>query len=104
MRQAGVIAAAGLYALEHNVERLVEDHRNAQRLAKGLQALELPTEQHSNMVFVRIPPERLDGLTGHLKREGVAVLPGARMRLVTHLDVDVSGVERALAAFKSYFR
>jgi threonine aldolase len=104
MRQAGVIAGAGLYALQNNVERLEEDHRNAQRLAKGLQGLELPAEQHTNMVFVRIPSERLEGLAGHLKKEGIAVLPGARMRLVTHLDVDAAGVERALAAFRSYFR
>jgi threonine aldolase len=104
MRQAGVIAAAGLYALENNVERLVEDHRNALRLAEGLQALELPAEQHTNMVFVRIPAERLEGLAGHLKKEGIAVLPAIRMRLVTHLDVDAAGVERALAAFRSYFR
>jgi threonine aldolase len=56
------------------------------------------------MVFVRIPSERLEGLAGHLKNEGIAVLPGARMRLVTHLDVDVAGIDRALAAFRSYFR
>jgi threonine aldolase len=103
MRQAGVIAAAGLYALENNVERLAQDHRNARRLAQGLQGLDLPAEQHTNMVFVRIPPGRLEGLVGHLKKEGIAVLPGARMRLVTHLDVDAAGVDRALAAFRGYF-
>jgi threonine aldolase len=86
MRQAGIIAAAGLYALENNVERLQEDHENAVRLAKGLQELALPVEQHTNMVFVRIPQETVQGL-----------------RLVTHLDVDAAGIERAVSAFRGFF-
>jgi threonine aldolase len=94
MRQAGVLAAAGLYALEHNVERLAEDHANAERLAKGLGA-EPP---QSNMVFVKSAP----GLVEHLAKNGVVVLPGARLRLVTHLDVDAAGIERAIAAFRSF--
>ena len=104
MRQAGVLAAAGLYALENNIERLSEDHRNAERLAGGLRGLDLPVEQHTNMVFVRIVPEKVEGLAAHLRAQGIAVLPGQRMRLVTHLDVDAAGVERAVAAFSSYFR
>ena len=103
MRQAGVIAAAGLYALENNVERLRTDHENAARLAKGLAELKLPVEQHTNMVFVRIPPQKVQGLAEHLKKNDVAVLPGPRMRLVTHLDVDANGVERAVDAFGRYF-
>jgi len=103
MRQAGVLAAAGLYALEHNVERLADDHRNAQTLARGLAELGLAVEQHTNMVFVRIPAQRLEGLAEHLKGEGIAVLPAARMRLATHLDVDAAGVQRALSAFARYF-
>ena len=103
MRQAGVIAAAGLYALQHNVERLAEDHANARALSKGLAELSLPVEQHTNMVFVRIPQERVLLLADALKQKGVFVLPGARLRLVTHLDVDRSGVERALAAFRTFF-
>ena len=104
MRQAGILAAAGLYALENNVERLAEDHRNAERLASGLKGLDLAVEQHTNMVFVRIPPQRLGGLAEHLKSQAIAVLPGLRMRLVTHLDVDAAGIDRAVAAFASYFR
>ena len=102
MRQAGILAAAGLYALEHNVARLAEDHRNAERLAKGLRELGLPVEQHTNMVFVRIAPERVERLGAFLKEEGILVLPGARMRLVTHLDVDAAGIDRALTAFRSF--
>ena len=104
MRQAGVLAGAGLHALEHNVERLADDHRNAQALAEGLAEIGLAAEQHTNMVFVRIPEQRVKGLAEHLKAEGIAVVPGARMRLVTHLDVDAAGVEQALSAFGRYFR
>jgi threonine aldolase len=98
MRQAGVLAAAGLYALEHNVERLAVDHRNAARLADGLRALGLAAEQYTNMVFVTVPAERVAALAEHLKKHNVLVLPGARMRLVTHLDVDAAGIERAISA------
>jgi len=104
MRQAGILAAAGLYALENNVERLAEDHRNAERLAAGLRELDLPVEQQTNMVFVRLPPDKVEGIGEHLKARGVLVLPGARMRLATHLDVDASGIDRAVAGFASYFR
>jgi threonine aldolase len=94
MRQAGVLAAAGLYALEYNVERLAEDHANAERLAKGIGA----AAPQSNMVFYDAPP----GLPEHLSKHGVIVLPGARLRLVTHLDVDAAGIDRAIAAFNSF--
>jgi len=103
MRQAGVIAAAGLYALENNVERLSTDHANAARLADGLRALKLPVEQHTNMVFVTVPVQQVAALGDHLKQRQVLVLPGARMRLVTHLDVDTAGIERALSAFSEFF-
>jgi len=98
MRQAGVIAAAGLYALENNVERLAEDHANAERLAKGLREAGFGVEgPHTNMVFVKVPA----GMEEHLNANGIKVLKGPRLRLVTHLDVDTAGVERALAAFRS---
>jgi threonine aldolase len=103
MRQAGVIAAAGLYALEHHVERLAIDHRNAERLATGLRALGLTVEQHTNMIFLTVPAPRVAPLAEHLRQKQVLVLPGARMRLVTHLDVDEAGIERALGAFSEFF-
>ena len=103
MRQAGVIAAAGLYALEHNVARLAEDHANAQRLSRGLAELGLTVEQHTNMVFLRVPDPHVEPLGAHLKQQGIVVLPGPRMRLVTHLDVDAAGIERALEAIGAYF-
>jgi threonine aldolase len=104
MRQAGILAAAGLYALENNIERLADDHRNAARLADGLRGLALAVEVHTNMVFVRLPADKVEDLARHLRTRGVLVLPAPRMRLVTHLDVDAAGIERALAGFESYFR
>ena len=99
MRQAGVIAAAGLYALENNVDRLADDHANAERLAKGLRDSGYEVEgPHTNMVFVKSRP----GLAEHLGKNAILVLPNARMRLVSHLDVDAAGIDRALAAFRSF--
>ena len=103
MRQAGVVAAAGLHALEHHVERLAIDHRNAERLAAGLRALGLTVEQHTNMVFVTVPAQRAPALAEHLRQRQVLVLAAARMRLVTHLDVDEAGIEHALGAFSGFF-
>ena len=103
MRQAGVIAAAGLYALENNVERLQEDHANAEKLARGLRELELDVQLNTNMALVKVPPEKVPALAEHLKRQKILVLPRAPMRLVTHLDVDAAGIERAVAGFRSFF-
>ena len=103
MRQAGVIAAAGLYALENNVERLREDHENAERLARGLRELGLDAQLNTNMVLLRIPAEKAAPLEAHMKKHGVLVLPRAPMRLVTHLDVDRVGIDRALGAFRAFF-
>jgi len=104
MRQAGVIAAAGLYALEHNVERLAVDHENAARLAKGLRELGQQAELNTNMVLLKIPAEKAAPLGEHMKKNGVLVLARAPMRLVTHLDVDAAGVDAALKAFRAFFR
>ena len=105
MRQVGILAAAGLYALEHNVERLAEDHANAERLARGLAALGLTVDPvQTNMVFVQVPKDRAEALKRHLDAQGVKTLGGAKMRLVTHLDVDQDGIERALGAFAAFFQ
>ena len=105
MRQAGVLAAAGLYALENNIERLAEDHANAERLAKGLRDAGYEVDgPHTNMVFVLVPPGKISPLKEKLEQEKILVLPGPRMRLVTHLDVDATGIDRAIAAFRSIAR
>jgi len=105
MRQAGVLAAAGLYALEHNVDRLAEDHANAERLAAGLARIpDLRVEpEQTNMVFVHVPADRVKPLGEHLAAAGVLALPSARTRLLTHLDVDAAGIERAIDAFARFF-
>jgi threonine aldolase len=102
MRQAGVLAAAGLYALENNIERLAVDHANAERLAQGLRESGYEVEgPYTNMVFVRPAAEKIPALKSQFEQKNILVLPGARLRLVTHLDVDAAGIERALDAFRS---
>ncbi len=100
MRQAGVVAAAGIHALQHNVERLAEDHENARRLADGLRALDgLRVDfgpAQTNMVFVEPPPGRSAQFCESLAADGVRVTPGARLRLVTHLGVSAADVERVV--------
>jgi threonine aldolase len=106
LRQAGVLAAAGIHALEHHVARLADDHANAQRLADGLRSIEALKVDgpHTNMVFVAVPAERLPALEPFLRERGVLVLArSASVRLVTHLDVDAAGIERAVAAFREFF-
>jgi threonine aldolase len=106
MRQAGVLAAAGLYALDHNVERLAEDHANAARLAAGLAripGIEVEPQQ-TNMVFVHLPAKRLPALAAHLDGCGVKASLSPRTRLVTHLDVDAAMIDAAIAAFDGFFR
>ena len=105
MRQVGVLAAAGLYALEHNVERLAEDHTNAERLGRGLAQLGLSVEPvQTNMVFVTVPADAVSGLAKRLASQGITVLAhGPRLRLVTHLDLDAADVDRVIAAFAGCF-
>ena len=105
MRQVGIVAAAGLYALEHNVERLAEDHANAERLAKGLAALGLKVDPvQTNMVFATISKESVAGLKQHLEKNGVNALVSPRLRLVTHLDIDAAAIDRAVATFGAFFQ
>jgi threonine aldolase len=105
MRQVGILAASGLYALENNITRLAEDHANAARLAKGLSALGLEIDPvQTNMVFVRIPEASCGALAAHLERSGVKASAYPRMRLVTHLDADEEGIDLAIDAFGSFFR
>lgn len=108
MRQAGVLAAAGLYALEHHVERLAEDHTNAKKLADGLAGITSirldPAGAQTNMVFVAVPPEHVLPLAAHLKKAGILTSPDSNLRLVTHLDIDARDIDRVLLAFRHYFQ
>jgi len=100
MRQAGVLAAAGIYALNHHIDRLAEDHSRAQALAEGLSSMGFGAGQPlSNMVYVdvRDGPAAQDTLDAAGLR-CLAVSPTA-LRVVTHLDVDDAGIAHALSAF-----
>ena len=102
MRQSGVLAAAAIYALDHHVQRLAEDHAHAQRLAQGLQGLRGVTvaPPQSNMVFVDLLPERAAGVAERLRERGLLVIGAARLRLVTHLDVHADDIEHAILALR----
>lgn len=103
MRQAGILAAAGLYALEHHVERLAEDHANAAYLADGLRDLGLAVEPaETNLVFVKIPEPSVEPLAAHLAKLGVIASIGTRTRLATHLDAPRASIEAALQAFREF--
>lgn len=108
MRQSGILAAAGSYALDHHIARLADDHALAARLAEGLGNLpgvrvEPP---QSNMVFVDLEgpaKARSTELIAHLAARGVLATGLYRLRFVTHLDVDASGIDRAVAAMRSFY-
>jgi len=108
MRQAGVLAAACLYAVESHVERLAEDHANAKTLAEGLvglTGLKLdPSRVQTNMIFASMEPAKVDALVKHLRGQGIVILANPNLRFVTHLDVSRADVDKTIAAFKSFFR
>jgi threonine aldolase len=110
MRQAGIIAAGGVYALRHHVKRLADDHANARRLAEGLAALPGvsldPKTVETNIVFFELTgeltaPAAVERLLARGVRMGA--LGPRTVRAVTHLDVDTEGIERALAAARLAF-
>jgi threonine aldolase len=102
MRQVGILAAAGLYALEHNVERLADDHDSARRFAeivRGRPGLGVSDDIETNIVMIDVePPARsVPEVFARLYAEGVLLTPVGkrRLRAVTHLDVDRAACERA---------
>jgi threonine aldolase len=108
MRQAGIVAAAGVYALEHMVDRLADDHANAQRLADGLreQGWSIDRERIETNIFFVEPPDRVDiaSMADRLARHGVLVSPprsGRSLRLATRYGIDAADIGCALDAFAS---
>jgi len=99
MRQSGIIAAAGLYALEHHVERLADDHSNAQRLATGLQDLGLNVNPFPETNIVIFEIEHAEEFEKDLLAKGVLTLAlnNEQVRVVTHMDVSESDIEAALS-------
>lgn len=104
MRQAGQLAAAGLYALDHQVERLADDHANAQLLAEGLRAAGYAVEPvQTNMVYVQVD-ERAEALKAYAAEQGIRLSAAPRLRMVTHMDVSRSQIEQVIAVFAEFSR
>lgn len=107
MRQAGIIAAAGIHALEHNIDRLADDHANAAKLAAGLGAIPsvTVTGQSTNMVFAKVAGDPTTGadLEAKLATDGIlAAFNGNTTRMVTHLDVNDKGIDSVVDAFRRH--
>lgn len=102
MRQAGVLAAAGLYALENQVQRLAKDHERALAIAEGLMSLGYPVEPvQTNMVYVQIG-DRAGALKAFCAERGVLLTAAPRLRLVTHLDVRAEHVDPVVETFAAF--
>jgi threonine aldolase len=104
LRQAGVVAAAALHALDHHVQRLEQDHAMAQRLAAGLQGLPGLSVRsvQTNIVFLDVTEGRGPASLAHLKAAGVLATGMLGLRFVTHMDVDAVGIDRAIAAIRAF--
>ena len=102
MRQAGYLAAAGLYALDHHVQRLAEDHANAEYLAQGLRAAGFTVEPvHTNMVYLQIG-DKADAIKAFAAGRGVKLSAAARLRMVTHMDVGRAQIDQVIATFVEF--
>jgi threonine aldolase len=106
MRQSGILAAAGLYALDHNIGRLADDHRRARRLAEGLAAYPAlkVVMPDTNIVFVDVEPGLGQRFTDFLQSRGVGMMGCGRQRWVTHLDIVDDMVDAALAEVADFFQ
>lgn len=111
MRQAGIMAAAGIFALEQNVYRLQEDHEHAQALASGLsEVAEIEVDQEAlqtNIVFIKAPNHYV-GLQGYLQQQGITFPKHPNkanvIRLATHLDISTMDINRTIQEVKKYYR
>jgi threonine aldolase len=115
MRQAGIIAAAGIYALEHHVDRLAKDHKNAEHLATGIDAipgLRALSPPQTNLVYLEIDPAQMRDtsfdaatLSSRLRSERVLANPlGSnpyQMRMVAHLDITAADIDRAIETLRA---
>ncbi|MCK4462254.1 MAG: low specificity L-threonine aldolase, partial [candidate division Zixibacteria bacterium] len=110
MRQVGIIAAGGLWAVQHNIERLAEDHANARLLAEGLNKLDLfdidLSRVETNIVIAELTgPEDSAAVVEKMKKVDVLAVPFGpkKIRFVPHLDVTSADCEEALARIESAF-
>jgi threonine aldolase len=108
MRQAGIIAAAGIVALEEHVERLVDDHSNARALAEALSGIEGlsvdPEAVQTNMLFVSLVRGDSTGFASHMRERDILVSSGNPIRMVTHLDIGAEDIPRVAEAAGAYFQ
>ncbi|MDR1625771.1 MAG: low-specificity L-threonine aldolase [Spirochaetia bacterium] len=108
MRQAGIVAAGGLYALRNNIPRLAEDHENAEFLTKGLREMPeieaLPHSGETNMVFIRLREKNPQDLSDFLKARGILMRPDKNpIRIVVHLDLNRADMRALLDGIKDFF-
>ncbi|MEJ4043329.1 low-specificity L-threonine aldolase [Erwinia sp. SLM-02] len=105
LRQAGILAAAGRYALQHNIERLREDHENAAWLAGALRDIGVEVTRHdTNMLFLRLPEEQIATLGPWMRERGILLSPGPVTRLVTHLDVDRNALQTLVNEWQAFLK
>ncbi|MHC8375951.1 low-specificity L-threonine aldolase [Pseudomonas sp. MDT1-16] len=104
MRQAGILAAAGLYALENNVRRLADDHANAQWLAEGLRAAGYEVEPvQTNMVYVQMGG-KAEAIKAFAADRGIKLSAAGRLRMVTHMDISRAQIGQVVTTFVDFSR
>ena len=109
MRQVGILAAAGHYALDHNIDRLADDHARARTLADALAAIDgvsVDTDMvETNMVYMHLPDHKRDGLKPYLAARGIIISPAKQaFRLVLHKDIPDQATDQLADAVASYLR
>jgi len=106
MRQVGILAAAGIFALSNNIHRLEKDHENALTLAMGLSGInkiQIDLQQvQTNIIFADIK-EDMNALCDFLKKENIIIDKSNNLRLVTHMDISTRDIESTIKAFKAFF-
>lgn len=105
-RQGGILAAAGSYALDNNIERLADDHTNAKMLLEGLSSIkQLEIRQQTNMVFITPVNGGQSELQAYLSDQGIVISAGIpSIRLVTHLDINLNDIEYLIDVMIKYYR
>ncbi len=106
MRQAGILAAGGIYAISNNVQRLEQDHKNAQTLARGLAKIDdiniNPDMVQTNIIFADVRAD-INALHSFLKDKGIIIDKDNHLRIVTHMDISKEDIEFTIKAFKAFF-
>ena len=103
LRQAGILASAGIYALDNHIEDLKKDHKLAKYLADELRKIEKITvvSNHTNMMFIQVEDE--NKLKKHLEKNNILISGYGKLRLVIHRDIKKEDVKKTILAFKSFY-